>query len=154
MLATCLFAGNTMAQLTINKGDFYINASLSNFDLSFGDGTKFSMASYGGYFIIDKLALTGGLGLNTQKDYTSFDLSAGVRYYFLEQSRGSFFGTGLLDLSKITDQDATFGLRFNAGYAFFVKPNVSLEPLVSLWVPFSSGYDVTFSIGGGISVYF
>ncbi len=154
MLAAFLFTANTMAQHPINKGDFFVNASLSNFDLSFGDGTSFKMASYGGYFLIDKLALIGGIGLDTRKDYTSFDFSAGVRYYFLEQTKGSFFTSGTLDLTKVTDIDATVGMKFNLGYAFFIVPNVSLEPLINLWIPFSSDYDVTFSIAGGISVYF
>ena len=146
--------GSAMAQFPIKKGNVLINANLSDVDLSFGDGTSFTLNAYGGYFIIDNLAIAGGLGIHAEDSYNKFSIDAGARYYFLEQSKGSFFAAGLLNVTKYEDVDATFGLKFQGGYAFFVNQHISLEPMVSLWLPFSSGYDVTFSIGGGISIYF
>ncbi len=149
-----LMVGSTMAQLPISKDNFFVNANTSDFRLSFSDGTSFNLGAHGGYFLADKLALVGGLTIEASDGYNAFGIQAGARYYFLEQSKGSFFASGLLGVRKQKDVDATFGLTLNAGYAIFLNEHVALEPMVNLWLPFSSDYDVIFSIGGGISVYF
>lgn len=160
VFAAFLMAGTAMAQLPVKKGNMFVNADLSNLNLSFGGGsTSFALGAHGGYFLADNLALMAGLGIGTRSfegggSSTDFDINAGARYYFAEQSKGSFFANGLLGVNKWTDLDATFGLTLGAGYALFLNEHVSLEPMVNLQLPFSSGSDVTFSIGGGISVYF
>lgn len=163
VLFTVLSVGTICAQLPLSKGDFYVNANVSNLDLSFSDGTTdFTVGAYGGYFLIDKLALVAGLNVGASSHKVAgekiktnhFGIDVGVRYYFLEQSKGSFFVGDVLNIYKEKDVDATFGMTLSGGYAFFLNQNVSLEPMLSIWFPFSSDYDITFTIGGGISVYF
>ena len=152
MLAVFLFTGTTMAQF--DRGNLFVNANVSEVSLSFGGTTTFSMGAYGGYFLADHLALIGGLDFFAFKDYSSFNIAGGVRYYFLETSNGGLFASGLMDIGKSKDVDATVGLRFNGGYAFLLNQHVALEPMATLRLPFADGADVTFTLGAGISVYF
>ncbi len=147
-------AGTAMAQLPLSKGNLFVNADVSNVDISFGDNTTFTLGANGGYFLADKLALIGGIDFYTTKDFNMFGINVGARYYFLEQTKGSFFASGLLGVDKIKNVDATFGLTIDAGYAYFLNQHVALEPKLTLWLPFSKDYDTTFSIGAAISVYF
>ncbi len=160
--AVLISAGTAMAQLPINKGNFFVSANISELDLTFGGGTDFTLGAGGGYFLADKLALIGGLSISADSQKiggetysdNSFGLAAGARYFFLEQTKGGFFADGMLGVNKQKDVDAAFRLALGAGYAYFLNEHVALEPMVMLTLPFSSDYDVTFSIGGAISVYF
>ncbi len=158
IIAVLLTAGTAMAQIPTEKGNAFINANTSDFTLSFGNGALFNIGADAGYFIFNNFAVMGGLSFMAFKDgdykTNSFGINAGARFYFLEQSRGKFFASGLFGVDKIKGVDATVSLTFNAGYAFFLTEHVSLEPLVNLWIPFADGYDVRFSLGAGISVYF
>ena len=154
MVVAILFTGTTMAQFPIQKGNMFVNANVSEVELSFSNTTTFNIGAYGGYFLVDNLALVGGLGFMAQKDFNFFNFAAGVRYYFMETSQGSLFASGLMDIDKVKDVDATVGLRLNGGYSFFLNQYVALEPVATLRIPFSDGTDVTFSLGAGISVFF
>ena len=154
LVTAFLFAGTTMAQLPIQKNNFFVNANLSDCNISFGNFTTITIGVYGGTFIEDRVAITGGLDLYSIDSYNYFNFAAGVRLYFAEKESGSFFATGLLDIRKSKYSDAVIGLRFNGGHAFFLNQSVALEPMATLWLPFSKGYDMTLSLGAGFSVYF
>jgi hypothetical protein len=158
VLAAALMSGTAMAQIPIGKGDFFVNANTSQLDLSFGNGTNFTLGANGGYFIINKLAIVGGLNIGTQKisgvSNNHFNLNVGARYHFWEQSKGCLFASALMGVEKYKNISASFAFTLNAGYAFFLTEHIALEPLLTLMLPFNSDYDVTFSIGGGISIYF
>lgn len=154
LITAFLFAGTTTAQLPLQKGNRFVNANLSDCNITFGNFTTISIGAYGGTFLEDRIALTGGLDLYSIDGYNHFNLAAGVRCYFAEKETGSFFATGLLDIRKSKYSDAVIGLRFNGGHAFFLNQSVALEPMATLWLPFSKGYDITLSLGAGFSIYF
>ncbi len=162
MIAIVLTAGTAMAQIPTERGNAFVNAHTSDFNLSFGNGTRFSLGANAGYFVFNNFAVLGGLGVSATKykengiefKTNSFNVNVGARFYFAEQNNGKFFASGLFGVDKAKGRDATASLTFNAGYALFLNEHVALEPLVNLWIPFSDGYDVRFSLGAGISVYF
>ena len=149
--------GSIFAQLPTGKGNFFANTRLTGLEFSTDDLTSFSIGANGGYFLADKLALVGGLSITTLsfggETFSSFGLNAGARYYFAENANGSFFADGLLGLQKADNSDAIVGLTLNGGYAVFLKENIAIEPMATLFLPFSNG-DVTFSLGAGFSIYF
>ena len=150
--------GTIFAQLPISRGNFLANARSTRFGLSFSDElTTFDIGANGGFFVIDNLAIMGGLSFTTLSIYdesiTSLGLNFGARYYFAQSAKGSFFTDGLWNIQKVENVDVSLGFTLDGGYAFFLKDNISIEPMTSLFLPFSNG-DVTFSLGAGISIYF
>ncbi len=167
-IATVITATAAIAQPTmVSKGNWFLNAGVGNLfstgaelpgmtaaNINFTDGFRFDATGRGGYFLMDKLALEGVVGLGFGDNYTHFALDAGVRYFFFDLGKGGFFADGLIGISTNKGQDAAFALTLDAGYAWFIKENISLEPMAQFWIPFSDGYDFNFSIGAGFSIYF
>lgn len=161
-LAVLMLAGTSVTAQNTSKGNWLVTASLldlgnisgSGLDMSFGDGSSFNLGVGGGYFLIDKLALMGEFGMFFTDGSNAVGMDVGARYYFAEVGPGSFYAGGLLGFDKWKDADAQFALQLNCGYAFFLNEHVSLDPIIKLNIPFTDGSDVTFHIGGGITVYF
>ena len=161
------FACTTFAQVPVQleKGNIFIETQSTGVGIRFTNGVSLNIGGTGGYFVMDKLMIGGVLGLNvisqqTQDGWgnsstqtsTSFDFGAGARYYFLANSTGGLFATGLLKIT-VGSGDAIFGVAFNGGYAFFLNKYISIEPLMWLDLPFAKGTRVNFGIGAGISLY-
>ena len=148
------------AQLPISKRNCFANARLTGLELTLGDMTSFNFGAGGGYFLADKFALVGGFNIHTQSfggnSFSNYGLNLGARYYFAEGAKGSFFADGLLGLQTVEDSAASYGITLDGGYAFFLKENIAIEPMASVFLPFAGGEEsfVTFSIGAGISIYF
>ncbi|MDR1348707.1 MAG: hypothetical protein LBJ63_09860 [Prevotellaceae bacterium] len=171
MVAACL-ACTAFAQVPeqLQKGNILIETDATNVGIRFTNGVSMEIAGTGGYFIADKFLIGGTLGLNVvstestavgdwgeaigggSSTTTTFDIGAGVRYYFLTNQRGGLFATGMFNVT-VGSGDPVFGVRFNGGYAFFINKYISVEPLMLLTLPFSKGSNVDFGIGAGISIY-
>jgi hypothetical protein len=171
LVAACI-ANTTFAQVPeqLKKGNILIATDASSVGIRFTNGVSMDISGTGGYFVMDKLAISGGIGLNvvstetagiggfgevttSTTTSTTFNLGAGVRYYFLSNAKGGLFATGLFQVA-VGSGDPVFGVNFNGGYAFFLNKYISIEPLMVIDLPFSKGADVNFGIGAGISIYF
>ena len=151
VIAAFLTAGTTLAQRT-----FFINANVSELNMSFTDGTSINLNGNGGWFLADNFALVGGIGLHSYSNEgystSTFGLNAGGRFYFA----GDFFAEGLVNLSKAKDMRGRTGLTLGVGYAYFLNDYVALEPKFNAVVPIApdEGGSTRFGISCGISVYF
>ena len=167
IMIIAMFASAAFAQVPeqLKKGTIAFQADVTNIDLRLTNGVSLNLGGLGQYFIMDKLGLVGGIGLNvdsneqvgafgetTTSSTTTFDLAFGARYYFLESKKGSLFATAGFKLATGAG-DTQFGFLLNGGYSFFLNRHISIEPLVSLDLPFSKGSNVNFNIGAGISIY-
>ena len=154
--ATFAFAAFAETPEQIQKGSILIETSTTTMDLRFTNGVAFGFNVAGGYFIMDKLAGLGVIGLNATSGNTTFNFSLGGRYYPLTLGPGSLFGDFLFNLRTGGPSGATetvVGIGINAGYAFFLNKHVSIDPLMWLDIPFSKGTRVNLGIGAAITVY-
>jgi len=137
----------------IQKGSILIETVATSMNLKLTNGVVFGLNGAGGYFIIDKLAGLTGISLNAADGGTVFEFSLGGRYYPLTLWKGSLFGDFLFNLH--TQKGSTYvGIGINAGYAFFLNRNVSVEPLLYLNVPFKKGVGgVAFGLAAAIAIY-
>jgi hypothetical protein len=111
----------------INTGFGEASTSNTAFSLRSVDGnTSWGVGAEGGYFIIDELSLKAGIGFadsGVSGVDGRFNWKVGGKYYVASQ-----FPVGL-DLSGSTGNDTTpLWLGIQAGYAWFVADNVSIEP--------------------------
>lgn len=124
--------GNWVIEINTGFGE----ASKSNTGFSFVsiDGyTQWSIGAEAGYFLLDNLALKAGLGYmsanedESDTDATAFNWKFGAKYYIAGQFpvgvdvNGSTVSVGDFDLTPMY-------VGFQAGYAWFVADNVSIEP--------------------------
>ncbi len=111
----------------INTGFGESSTSNTAFSLRSIDGnTAWSVGAEGGYFIMNDLALKAGLGYSdagvSGVDGT-FNWKVGGKYYIASQ-----FPVGL-DLNGASGNSVSpLWLGIQAGYAWFVADNVSIEP--------------------------
>lgn len=124
----------------LNKGNWLIETSLSPFSLTNTSGLSFkyndkdyewSIGGEGGYFIQNNLALKAGLGVlsinNTIGDGSITDTylsyKVGAKYYF------KYVIPLQIDFGGITtSEDNSLFAGIQAGYAWFVKDNIAIEP--------------------------
>jgi len=123
---------SAVAQSPFREGKWFINPSITGFDLSYSKNTKMHLGLdlQAGAFIIDDFALIVGLGAEAEKDYNRYSAGVGARYYF--SSTGFFVGAGF-DLSRYSIHKAKntyFDVKTEVGYAFFLNKNITLEPSV------------------------
>jgi len=150
--ATFAFAALAETPEQIQKGSILIETVATSMNLKLTNGVVFGLNGTGGYFIMDKLAGLAGIRLNAAEG-TVFEFSLGGRYYPLTLWKGSLFGDFLFNLH--TQKGLTYvGIGINAGYAFFLNRNVSVEPVMYLDIPFKKGVGgVAFGIGAAIAIY-
>jgi|GEM_PF-1825058 len=163
--ATFAFAAFAETPEQIQKGSILIEtvvigetigADNTSMGLRFTNGVAFGFSGTGGYFIMDKLAGLGKIGLSAQSGWTQFNFSLGGRYYPLTLWKGSLFGDFLFNLATGGGNgrsETVVGITINAGYAFFLNRHVSVEPLMYLDIPFKKGHKVNLGIGAAISIY-
>jgi len=166
-IVAATFACTTFAQVPeqLKKGRILINANSTEANIRFTHGVSLNINGTGGYFVMDKLAIGGNLGLDVvstevwdgwggsrNQSNTTFNLGVGARYHFLEGKKGSLFTTGLFNIA-VGSGDPVFGMALQGGYAFFLNRYVSVEPVMGLILPFKKGAGVDFVIGAGISLY-
>lgn len=119
------------AAAQFEKGTKYVNASISDFGLSYSKVPGFSMGIHagGGYFVADNWMLQGQLGWGHVAGDNTFNMGAGVRYCM--KQNGLFFSGnikyGLTDMGKVFHNAY---LTPEVGYCFYLNDHVSLEPSV------------------------
>ncbi len=144
-----------IAQPSLSKGDFLVSTRITGADLSIADGNvSFGLGARAGCFIANDFAIMGGLGMDFAKDYSRFSIDLGARYYIAHKDNGSFFAGALLGMEKQKDIDSAFALTLEGGYSIFIHDHVALDPMLSLWIPFSKGYDVRCTLGLGFTIFF
>ncbi|WP_075343995.1 hypothetical protein [Tenacibaculum agarivorans] len=109
-----IIEANTGSNTTGNTG-FYLRSS--------NGSTSFSVGLDGGYFVMDDLALKGGLGYNDGNE--SFVYKIGGEYYI----DGRFpVGLDFTGTSVTGGSENWVGIQ--GGYAYFIGKNVSIKPTV------------------------
>ncbi|QOW10009.1 hypothetical protein Q73A0000_06345 [Kaistella flava (ex Peng et al. 2021)] len=153
----------------LSKGKWLVEAntnfgvlSPSNTSIGFytNDGNSlFKIGGEGGYFVADNLALKIGLGvtsLTTDSYYgggsitsTAFNYKIGAKYYIL-----SMFPVQV-DFNGISGEgDSVNAIGFQGGYAWFVAPNISIEPGLRYDLGTAAGSTGIFSGNVGFAIHF
>ncbi|MDR1199717.1 MAG: hypothetical protein LBK94_12030 [Prevotellaceae bacterium] len=127
--------GTATVNAQIAKGTTVLIASASGLDLNHtsNDGAKttsFGLDGVGAHFIIDNLAIVGGVGLAYEKfdggSTNLFGLILGARYYFVKTAYGSVLYSGF----KAKGADFASAGHLEVGYDIFISDKVFLEPAV------------------------
>lgn len=162
MVAVLAF-GFANAQEQTKKGKWLVEANTNfgtpmagntSFQLSSEDGeTNWNLGAEAGYFVIDNLAVKAGLGYG---DFGTnvFSYKVGAKYYLLNKFplEASFSGASI---ENANENPSYFGLQ--GGYAWFIGPNISLEPglryNITLNDNYGSGKDI-FQLNIGFALHF
>ena len=145
------------AKAQFEKGKWIVNPQISGIDFTFSQAEKahFGIDAQVGAFVVDNVALLVNAGMDFNKRYANvFNLGVNGRYYF--NKCGVFVGTGFnMDRwrwnSKEKDTDVNW--RLEAGYAFFLSKNVTLEPSVYYKLSMTDMDFSEFGIKLGIGIY-
>ena len=122
-------SGNALSEgswlIEINTGSWATGSTA--FSLMSVDGnTAYSLGAEAGYFVMENLAIKAGLGYSDSDAADgTFAYKLGAKYYI-----GGEFPVGLdfTGVSNYGNNANWVGLQ--GGYAWFVAPNVSIEPTV------------------------
>lgn len=121
-----------------------------------------------GFFVIDQLAVGGGLGIGVSSvkqdgetfSATTLGIQPMVRYYFNGSGNMRFFGQANFQYAsvKFEDQDAQTATGFGAGVgvSFFLNNHVAIEGLLgynSLKVKDAEEATGTFGLQFGVSAF-
>lgn len=147
-----LGVSNAMAQSQTEEGRWLIeantnfgngHASNTGFSLASADGeTVWNIGAEGGYFIKDNLAIKAGLGYGSGFGTSSFSYKIGAKYYI------SNVIPVQLDFNGVSFEDADLNpsyIGLQAGYAWFLGDNVSVEPGIR--------YDISTDEDAALSVF-
>lgn len=140
----------------------------TNFGTPVGSNTSFSYAStdgdsiynFGaeaGYFVIDDLAIKLGLGYGGVKtdlfDTNVFSYKIGAKYYIVSQFpiQVDYSGASIKDANENPSY-----LGMQAGYAWFLGDNVSIEPGLRYNLSLNQNYSIadTFQLNIGFALHF
>ena len=152
-------SSQTTSTNTLNKGKSFINAGKSNFGIIASNSfSTYNLLLSGGFFVVNKLALVGGLGFTMVRiaDFSmnTLDIITGVRYYILEANNGGLFINSLLNVTKPDKLKPEFGFSLGAGYSIFLNNRIAFEPTANFVMPFTEGRSSSLVFGGGFSIYF
>lgn len=145
------------AKAQFEKGTMLLNPSITGLDLSYSKATKttFGLDVAGGYFLMDNFALVGEMGGSWSSPVDQYKLAGKARYYF--DKVGIYASAGLQlssyqakHMSSVND----FALVMDAGYAYFISKNVSIEPGVYLDLSFRESDNTRFGLKVGFGFYF
>ncbi len=167
--------GTASAQMSQNpaltKGKWLVEANtnfgvLSPANTSIGfysnDGNSlFKIGGEGGYFVVDNLAVKIGLGVTsiteeyygyygvTSETSTAFNYKVGLKYYI-----ASMFPVQV-DFNGISSEGESINaVGFQGGYAWFVAPNISIEPGLRYDLGTAEGSSGIFSGNVGFALHF
>ncbi|MBB4804346.1 outer membrane protein W [Flavobacterium nitrogenifigens] len=130
------------------------NTGNTSFQLYSSDGeSSWSIGAEGGYFVADNLAVKLGMGYNDfGHSSNAFSYKVGAKYYLLNKFplEASYTGASIKDANE---NPSYLGLQ--AGYAWFVSKNISIEPGLRYNVTLNEDYgkDV-FQLNVGFALHF
>ena len=137
-LMICLLVVTVAAQAQFEKGKWFVNPSVSGLALSHdteSGKTTFGLEAQGGAFLMDNLALLidlAGAWNAYGSDVDIYSAGVGCRYYFDKVGVyvGANLGANRYEVNYDGDNDGRTLCRFGleAGYAFFLSRNVTIEP--------------------------
>lgn len=89
------------------------------------DNTSESLPSLAGIYHLNGLtAMTGGIGVDTKKDYSKFQINVGVRHVIFHENQLHYYAGGQLGLvtfeEPITGKENGFEANFLMGVEFFL----------------------------------
>ena len=122
--------GITSASAQFEKGKKYVGASVSGFDMSYSETTKFHLGidAKAGYMVARDWMVLGQLGFDFHNSDThAFSIGASGRYY-IEQN-GLFLSAG----AKFVHEWKAYNdliITPEVGYCLFLNRNVTLEPSI------------------------
>lgn len=145
------------AHAQFEKGTWIVNPAVTGMDFTFSNAQKahFGMDVQGGAFLIDNVALLVNAGFDLNKRSANvFNLGVAGRYYF--NKCGVFLGTGFnMDHWKWEgEKENNVNWRLEAGYAFFIARNVTIEPSVYYNLSMSDMDWSKFGLRLGFGLYF
>jgi opacity protein-like surface antigen len=121
-----LIEANTGFSSSMGEG-LYQHTANTGFGLTSIDGTTvWSIGAEGGYFVIDDLAIKAGLGYTDYDGNSLFSYKLGAKYYIISKIPVQIDLNGTSSDSFGDENPLWLGLQ--GGYAFFLGPNVSVEP--------------------------
>lgn len=137
------------------KGKWVIEANTGSaatgntaFSFASSDGNSdFAIGLDGGYFIMDDLAIKGGLGYNDGKE--AFTYKVGAEYYIAGQ-----FPVGIDFTGTSMDAGSVNWLGLQAGYAYFLGENVAVKPALRYNIGLEDGQKGLFQGLIGFALYF
>ena len=132
----------------------------SNTGISYSDTDGDSEYNFGaevGYFVVKDLAVKAGLGYggikNDLLDITIFSYKIGAKYYIISQIpvQVDYSGASIKDFNENPSY-----LGIQAGYAWFLGSNVSVEPGVRYNLTLNDNYTdkSTFQVNIGFALHF
>src|SRR5690554_6134505 len=133
--STALSEGSWLVEANTNfgagsfGGTALAHSSNTSFSLtSVDDTTAWSVGGEVGYFVMDNLAIKAGLGYSdngADAFNTAFSYKIGAKYYIIGQIpvQIDYSGASIKD----ADENPSF-VGLQAGYAWFVADNISIEP--------------------------
>ena len=146
----------------LSEGSWVIEANTgswttggTSFSLTSEDGsTMWSIGAEAGYFVMDDLAIKAGLGYSDfgDGDFTAFNYKVGAKYYIAGQFPvgADFTGSSYEDF----DENPSY-VGVQAGYAWFVADQVSIEPTLRYNFSMNSDfYDDAFQALIGFAFHF
>lgn len=157
IVATLLLVLSVAANAQFEQGKIILNTALSGASFSYSSGEKgnFGLDVSGGYFILNDIALTSTFGMDLADTVDQYYFGLGGRYYF--EKTGLFLGLGLKTTSysyKNASDTNDFALTPEAGYAFFISRDVTIEPSVCYNLSFKKHDYSKLGLKIGFSLYF
>lgn len=157
LLVFCMLVAAITAQAQFEKGKWFVNPSLSGFNLSYdtkAENASFGVDAQGGKFILDNVAVLANVSLGWNVSHSDADvyaLGVGGRYYL--DNVGVYLGS-MLNLERWdtgAKNSAKLSLGLEAGYAYFLSRTVTVEP-AAYWK--ISGGHSRFGVKVGFGFYF
>jgi opacity protein-like surface antigen len=162
LLALIAIAGVATANAQFTKGSKTLFAKSTGLDFGITsiDGVDDSRISLdlsvgGSYFVIDNLAITAGVGIQSQsfgdENETAFDFTIGAKYYFY---KGLYAGLAY-EGAKFEKLDLQSAGKIEVGYDWYLTDNVYFEPAVYFQKGFGDIDGISqFGLSIGIGVNF
>ncbi len=155
-VVVCLLVATVGVQAQFEQGKWFVNTSMTGFDLSHSKTEDFHMGISGqaGMFVADNLAIVATLGADWKEAGDVYTGALGGRYYF--DQVGIYVGGGLKvkrwdwDIYKTTD----LAWGSEVGYAFFLSRTVTIEPAVYYDLSFKNNDYSKFGFKVGFGFYF
>lgn len=159
ILCMMCLACTVAAQAQFERDKWFVNTSVTGLGLSYSSSEKthFGFEVNGGAFLANNVSLLLSLGGDYGKHQTSTTaVGVGGRYYF--NRSGVFLGLGLkykhFQNTKGNDDNNNFGATVEAGYAFFLSKNVTIEPAVYYDQSFNNSDYNKIGLKVGFAYYF
>lgn len=146
------------SETPFTQGKMYVNAAYSGTALAYNKASDWQLGISGkaGYFFLDNLMGVGvaGYKMSNNGDVATAELGAGARWYF--DTVGIYVGAiAKYAYEKVFDSSFNdFRPEINAGYAFFLNRNITVEPEAYYEHSFKDSDYSGFGVRIGLSIYF